>query len=291
MNEKKRRKIKNRLYVQKSAGDMNINNGFFNMTMGTGGLTESMQITQRAVDFLLVDKRSEFQKNDFQGIYDSIKGYSILTAQVTEALYLTGVDPLPYMTKIPTRFAFMCSMEELHVPEGIVSIGSKAFARSSIKELWLPHTLNELAPDAFDSSYSLDIIHYNGKKYEWRKFSYQLDDDWSKWTSCKEVICTDGSFVLKKPLTEESEKDTYIYKGYAQTRGMSGIVDITTQAVSLAQAINNIKYRVRQQFGLVSNVPVTIETDKIKLVKEQQKDTKPIVQKKEPEAQQLQMKF
>ncbi|MBQ9195933.1 MAG: leucine-rich repeat domain-containing protein, partial [Clostridia bacterium] len=64
--------------------------------------------------------------------------------------------------------AFMgdTALDEAELPEGLLSIGSKAFAQSSLKRIYLPESLSDIAADAFLGCQSLTAWGYPGTKGE-----------------------------------------------------------------------------------------------------------------------------
>ena len=55
------------------------------------------------------------------------------------------------------------SLDEVNLPDGTVSIGARAFAQTSLKRIYLPTTVKEIAPDAFtfgEFSLALEHIYY-----------------------------------------------------------------------------------------------------------------------------------
>jgi len=60
------------------------------------------------------------------------------------------------------------SLDEVIVPEGIKTIGSKAFASSSLRQINLPDSLTFIANDAFDGPEKVHITVNNGfYAYNW----------------------------------------------------------------------------------------------------------------------------
>ncbi len=68
---------------------------------------------------------------------------------------LAGVLTLPVgLKKIESEaFAGDQSLDEVILPEGVATIGAKAFAGSSLRKINLPASLTAIADDAFDPSY------------------------------------------------------------------------------------------------------------------------------------------
>lgn len=82
-------------------------------------------------------------------------------------------------------FAFAASAEEVDVPFGTQTIGSRAFAGSGLKKIYLPSTVSYIAPDAFDegeltivtpySSYAMTFADEHGFAWEDGSAHYKLD--------------------------------------------------------------------------------------------------------------------
>jgi len=77
---------------------------------------------------------------------------------------------LPSSLQIVKEEAFLgaADLDRVVVPEGTISIGSRAFADSSVKQITLPASLTEIAEDAFSGCVDLTVVApKNSFAYDW----------------------------------------------------------------------------------------------------------------------------
>ena len=105
------------------------------------------------------------------------------------------------------------SLREIVLPEGTVSVGARAFARSGLQRAYLPRSLESIADDAFEGCQGLCLFVYRDTPaYSYavnQELDYELRDPESDpepkaYGDCGEVpetvtwsLYDDGSFVIK----------------------------------------------------------------------------------------------
>lgn len=140
----------------------------------------------------LISNLDLIDSNDFSTLYDLITA-SITESELTEALILAGIDPLPYMSDIPNSYASKCnyiheitipgnikrigdfafydssSLEGIDVEEGCIYIGEFAFeACPELTDVYLPSTIRTLDVKCFANCPSLAEIMFAGTIDQWK---------------------------------------------------------------------------------------------------------------------------
>ena len=175
---------------------------------------------------LLGKYKEDLNNNNFTPIYkelnyiddydDNNEDYYI-TPLFTEVLMKVGVDPLPYMRKVPSYYIANLDIKYISIPDNIIEIGNMAFynndnltnvrlsnnlrvikdsAFDSCKKLnsiTLPASLQIIEPRVFNDCYKLKDIHYNGTKEEWNNIEIH---PYNYWPENINVHCINGSISL-----------------------------------------------------------------------------------------------
>lgn len=90
-------------------------------------------IDEEVRDFLLKDEENAelINSNDFEKLYTKFRAAVKVvykTGMLSQVLYNAGIDPLPYMTKIPSSFLYDAEgVTSVTIPKNIRSIGVLAF--------------------------------------------------------------------------------------------------------------------------------------------------------------------
>ena len=124
--------------------------------------------------------------------------------ELTEILYLAGVDPLQYLEKVPevfllnsTRssvnipdnikiigdFAFMAAkyLKNVHVGNGVTAIGDGAFKEcSSLPEITIPDNVKKMGMSLFDGCTSLEKVQLSGQLQYLPEYMFRGCDRLSK---------------------------------------------------------------------------------------------------------------
>lgn len=95
--------------------------------------------------------------NDIGTNYDHF-----IVSTLTDLLYDSGVDPLPYLKEVPDYFAWELPIKSVNIPEGITTIGSYAFSDcTELTEIYLPNTVRFVRNSAFQSATNLRKIEFS----------------------------------------------------------------------------------------------------------------------------------
>ena len=122
---------------------------------------------------------------------------------LTRFLYLSGINVLDYIDKVPDNFVYGALVkekypfltEDFHIREGIKEIGFQAFKHCKIiKRFFLPSTLTKIEEYALYPIY-LEEIHYNGTKEDWQ-LKVEKENNWTKTNKLERIIFTDDIVEL-----------------------------------------------------------------------------------------------
>ena len=107
------------------------------------------------------------ENGDFTALYNQVEDSPVLPSDLTQALLDAEVDPLQYFKQeVPKSYAFMNSIEEAKIPEGITAIGTKAFyGCKKLFSVSLPSTLESIRSEAFAKCSTLESINFPDKIY------------------------------------------------------------------------------------------------------------------------------
>ena len=87
-----------------------------------------------------------------------------IVSTLTDLLYDSGVDPLPYLKKVPDYFAWELPIKSIKIPEGITTIGSYAFSDcAELTEIRLPNTVRFVRDSAFQRATNLRKIEFSNQ--------------------------------------------------------------------------------------------------------------------------------
>lgn len=143
-------------------------------------------------DYLATSEAQHYIRNeDLTSLYDSCQFMYI--SELTKKLYECGVNPLEYLTVIPSRYAQNIILPETTVvipsnirlieqrafrnstvkevifEEGCETIGGSVFAECLLERVVLPKSLKKLGEDAFKGIYENVDVRYRGTEEDWKK--------------------------------------------------------------------------------------------------------------------------
>lgn len=78
---------------------------------------------------------------------------------------------------IPTHsFANCKRLEYIELPEGVSHIDTEAFEQSGLLQIYIPSTIREIGPGAFDNGAAVEVL-YNGTFDQWQKVELYDNDN------------------------------------------------------------------------------------------------------------------
>lgn len=163
-------------------------------------------IEQKYIDFFKnPDNIKLLNDGDFITLYREFQsqlGY-LNVRELTSFLYLSGINVLDYVDKVPDNFIYGALVEEkypfltedFHIREGIKEIGFQAFKHCKvIKRFFLPSTLTKIEENAL-CPINLREIYYNGTKRDWQ-LKVEKENNWTKTNKLERLIFTDDIVEL-----------------------------------------------------------------------------------------------
>lgn len=138
------------------------------------GISNKTQLGELAK--FLRDRTNLVAESKFEQLYQEANDHDndigtnydhFIVSALTDLLYDSGVDPLPYLKEVPDYFAWELPIKSVKIPEGITIIGSYAFSDcAELTEIYLPDTVKFVRDSAFQRAANLRKI----------KFSDQLEN-------------------------------------------------------------------------------------------------------------------
>ena len=145
--------------------------------------------------------------NNFKDLYRGVVSAGVKLAhlhELTEILYLAGIDPLQYLEKVPEvfllnstqssvdipdnikiigDFAFMAAkyLKKVHIGNSVTAIGDGAFKEcGSLPEIVIPDNVKKLGMSLFDGCISLERIQLSGQLQYLPEYMFRGCDRLSK---------------------------------------------------------------------------------------------------------------
>lgn len=139
----------------------------------------------------LIESENFKRLEDKAGMQTSENGYS--KGELYEVLLRAGINPLPYLPFVPfgflrdttlegsltipgncidiaSRAFYNCSLSEVIIEEGVISIGGFAFARSDkLKKVYIPNSVRNLEHLIFSGCNNMQEVVYDGTYAEFEK--------------------------------------------------------------------------------------------------------------------------
>ena len=124
-----------------------------------------MQLYKGLIDFLKDPENQELLvHNDFDTLYHKAAQdpYILDASHLTELFREAGIDPLPYLSNIPSHYDFQSHTTRLRVPDSISTIGENAFAQcTELQSITLGANVREIGYGAFQGCKGLKEIKWN----------------------------------------------------------------------------------------------------------------------------------
>lgn len=139
--------------------------------MSTNKEISENEIKENILNFL-ADHKQLLKDSDFKTLYEvfsqEVPSYeSFLTVILLNA----GINPLEYMTTVPTSYlSFNKDIKEIYIPDGVVAIEKFAFAMMrNLKHLSIPNSVKDIGYDILCGSINVTEIEYRGTEAELSK--------------------------------------------------------------------------------------------------------------------------
>lgn len=136
-------------------------------------------ISHKALAFIEKYKELIAEEN-FDALYNNLEDTELDSAALTEAFLMADIEPMSYFKQsIPYGYAAKLPLTAIKVPEGILHIGTSAFAScDQLTSVHLPESLTSIRSDAFRKCSQLTDINLPENIYyigpEAFEFCYKL---------------------------------------------------------------------------------------------------------------------
>ena len=121
-----------------------------------------MQIDEKLLEFLKITNIQQLiAQNRFDIVYEKLSKKLAFEyiSEFTKLLYASGIDPVIYMSKIPSYFLIRTDINEFTIPDWIKSIGDSAFYDCmSLKKITIPDSVTNIEDGAFYGCIDLSSI-------------------------------------------------------------------------------------------------------------------------------------
>lgn len=130
-------------------------------------LDEIIKKYKGSLKAIIFEFKEELNNKDFKTIYDNID-IMYLKAAFTALLLKNNINPLIYMNKIPSFFAYNLDIKEFVIPDNVTIIDSDAFAKCDIlTSITIPKSIIHIDDAVFWGCYNLKDIYYAGSEEDW----------------------------------------------------------------------------------------------------------------------------
>ena len=164
--------------------------------------------------------------NNFKDLYRGVVSAGVKLThlhELTEILYIAGMDPLRHMDKVPEGFLYNSTQSSIDIPDnvkaigdfaftaarylrkvhigsGVVAIGDGAFMKcGSLPEIIIPDSVKKLGMNLFDGCISLEKIQLSGQLQYLPEYMFRGCDHLSK-------VKFNGTLNHWKALVQSSSK-------------------------------------------------------------------------------------
>ena len=132
------------------------------------------EFIEKHIDLIDKNEWSQFYKLANETSTDPNSEY-LIQGELTKVFLSAGINPLEYLTYIPSYYFESMQLDSVVIPDSIKLIADEAFAECDIQYLELPKTIKMMSEWAFLDA-RVREIHYKGTVEEWNKID--VDSDW-----------------------------------------------------------------------------------------------------------------
>ena len=124
---------------------------------------------------LIKDSEGELYRNDFDTIYNKIDD-CYLSSAFTALLLKNNINPLEYMSYVPSNFMLEINVEDFVIPNGIKKIKWYAFSWCDFKSITIPKSVEIIEDSAF-SNCEITDVYYKGPWDGWDGIKIEYDNE------------------------------------------------------------------------------------------------------------------
>ena len=138
-------------------------------------LDQAIKNRKKELKELIKDSEGELYRNDFDAIYNKIDD-SYLSSAFTALLLKNNINPLEYMSYVPSNFMLEINVEDFVIPNGIKKIKWYAFSWCDFKSITIPKSVEIIEDSAF-SNCEITDVYYKGPWDGWDDIKIEYDNE------------------------------------------------------------------------------------------------------------------
>ena len=146
------------------------------MTLMT--LDQAIRKNKETLKEIITKYEEELNNNDFDTIYHNIereyRHYHI--SPFTALLLKNNINPLEYMSYVPSNFMLEINVEDFVIPNGIKKIKWYAFSWCDFKSITIPKSVEIIEDSAF-SNCEITDVYYKGPWDGWDDIKIEYDNE------------------------------------------------------------------------------------------------------------------
>ena len=138
-------------------------------------LDQAIKNRKKELKELIKDSEGELYRNDFDAIYNKIDD-CYLSSAFTALLLKNNINPLEYMSYVPSNFMLEINVEDFVIPNGIKKIKWYAFSWCDFKSITIPKSVEIIEDSAF-SNCEITDVYYKGPWDGWDDIKIEYDNE------------------------------------------------------------------------------------------------------------------
>lgn len=138
-------------------------------------LDQAIKNRKEELKELIKDSEGELYRNDFDAIYNKIDD-CYLSSAFTALLLKNNINPLEYMSYVPSNFMLEINVEDFVIPNGIKKIKWYAFSWCDFKSITIPKSVEIIEDSAF-SNCEITDVYYKGPWDGWDDIKIEYDNE------------------------------------------------------------------------------------------------------------------
>ena len=138
-------------------------------------LDQAIKNRKKELKELIKDSEGELYRNDFDAIYNKIDD-CYLSSAFTALLLKNNINPLEYMSYVPSNFMLEINVEDFVIPNSIKKIKWYAFSWCDFKSITIPKSVEIIEDSAF-SNCEITDVYYKGPWDGWDDIKIEYDNE------------------------------------------------------------------------------------------------------------------
>ena len=201
---------------------------------------------------------TEILKNDWESVYNDFPKYDYVSKLTDFLLNKVHINPLYYMTSVPSYFAYNLDIPSITISNNVTSIGSAAFENcSKLTSITIPNSVRSIGRWAFYACIGLTSITISNGVTEIGYHAFAGCTSLTSITIPSSVTTIDGSafsncssltsITIPNSVTEIGSYAFYNCIRLTSITIPNSVTSIEESAFSSCSKLNEIKYTGTQQ--------------------------------------------